>query len=162
MMDLPLPPEAFIAFLMAAKVHTYAAQMGNTDVTLLLPGSHQLEYRQGEMLYRDIYFGGDFFVGQETVYHQDRPIWCMGYAGGVLNEEAAGVATADLYACLRHALLQVQAERPYRGPKIFTEGGFIYQDLSQGSYERFWGQETISSRGKMVYELRYHGGLIRE
>ncbi|WP_232223941.1 hypothetical protein [Anoxybacteroides tepidamans] len=30
-------------------------------------GSKQLEYREGDYVYRDIYFGFAFFVGQETV-----------------------------------------------------------------------------------------------
>ena len=161
-MNLPLPEDLFIDFLISAKVHTYASQGGRTNAPSLLPGSHQLEYRRGEMLYLDIYFGGDFFVGQETVFFQDRAIWCMGYAGGVLDKEAAGLATEDLYSCLRHALLQVQAARPYRGPRLYQEGAFTYQDQSQGSFERFSGQETISFQGSTVFELHYHGGLIRD
>jgi len=108
-----------------------------------------------------VYFGGDFFIGQEIVYFQERPLWCMGYAGGVLREMQASVATVDLYACLRLALRQVQPARPYRGPALLQEGDFIYQDESRGSSERFWGQETITYQGQWVYELHYHGGLIR-
>ena len=83
-MALSISRTAFTTFLVNAKRQTYAAQGDDATVTPLLPGSRQLEYREGVLLYRDIYFGGASFVGQETVYDGPTPVWAMGYAGGVI------------------------------------------------------------------------------
>ncbi len=151
--------DPFVAFLIAAKLNTYAAQGDEASVAPLLPGAKQLEYRQGDLLYRDIYFGGDFFVGQETVYERDRPLWSMGYGGGLLP----GVATApaQAYDFLQAALRQIQAERPFRGPRFFQEGDFVYLDESEGDVPRFQGKESILYQGQPIYSLRYCGGMIR-
>ena len=81
------------AFLLQAKLHTYAAQGDEASVAPLLPGSRQLEYRDGFWFYRDIYFGGERFVGQETVYYDSTPVWAMSYAGGII---AAGVSAEEI------------------------------------------------------------------
>lgn len=60
--------ESILDFLVESKRQTYAAQGDNASVTPLLPGSRQLEYRNGSLFYRDVYFGVAYFVGQETIY----------------------------------------------------------------------------------------------
>lgn len=169
----PISLDALVAFLVEAKLHTYAAQDEQASVPSLLPGGRQLEYRRplaiGGLLYRDIYFGGDFFVGQETVYHLqgeqqaslERPIWAMNYAGGALPAAGeADVALQEIYAFLGSALRRVGAQRPYRGPRQWQDCAWIYQDESQGDPQRFWGREQITFQGALVYELRYAGGII--
>ena len=76
-MTLPLPEDKFRRFLCDAKRATYASQDGQTRVKPALKGAHQLEFLQGPLFYRDVYFGGDFFIGQETVYFQGTPLWGM-------------------------------------------------------------------------------------
>ncbi|MEQ7053084.1 hypothetical protein ABN764_20805 [Paenibacillaceae sp. P-4] len=44
-------------FLVDAKQCTYAAADNNTSVQPILPGSVQLEYRSGDYVYWDVYFG---------------------------------------------------------------------------------------------------------
>lgn len=152
--------DEFLAFLLKAKQSTYAA--GNEAVVSpLLPGSHQLEFAQGRWLYRDVYFGGDFFVGQETVYQEERPFWSMGYAGGLLDGVDASVDTGPLYDFLREALRHVGAERPFRGPHVYQKGVYGFSDIGDGHLGNFWGIETITWREQPVYRLRYHGGFIR-
>ena len=151
--------EPFIAFLIQAKLHTYAAQGDAANVMPLLPGAKQLEYREGDWFYRDIYFGGDYFVGQETIYFQERPFWSMGYAGGL--DRDLTTPPPGTYDFLQAALRRVQVERPFRGPNLYQEGDFVYQDASQGDTARFWGEESILFRGQRVYSLRYAGGMIR-
>ena len=51
----------FVQFLIKAKKSTYAALGDGASVAALLPGSHQLEFEEDSWLYRDVYFGGDFF-----------------------------------------------------------------------------------------------------
>jgi hypothetical protein len=152
--------EPFIEFLITAKLHTYASQGDAASVTPLLPGSHQLEYRQGDWFYRDIYFGGDYFVGQETVYHTGKPLWSMAYAGGALQQGAGIVETSRVYAFLQAALRAVPMEAPFRGPNHFQEGAFIYLCEHDGDVKRFWGREVIQYEGHEVYELRFSGGRL--
>jgi len=153
--------EAFLAFLPAAKRATYAAQGAAAPVPALLPGARQLEYRDGAFLYRDVYFGGAYFVGQETVYHADVPIWAMSYAGGVAPTITADAEIAAIYAFLRAALLQAPPERPYRGPQTVQDGPYTYADDSAGGLHAFWGRETISHENRTIYALRYSGGFLR-
>lgn len=154
---MPMVQEPFVAFLINAKRRTYASEGDEASVSPLLPGSRQLEYREGALLYRDIYFGFRHFVGQETVYYDSSPIWAMGYAGGILRPE---VDADEVYEILRLALQQVTPERPYRGPDMFRSGPYSYRNETDGPLERFWGIETIIREGYAVYQLRYHGGML--
>jgi hypothetical protein len=149
-------------FLIRAKRSTYAALEGAPRVPPLLPGSHQLEYAEGSWLYRDIYFGGGFFMGQETVYKEGVPVWGMGYAGGLVDDVNPALETAQVYDFLREALRQVSLERPYRGPHTYQQTDYAYSDIGEGHIANFWGVETITLQQKPVYRLRYHGGFIRE
>jgi hypothetical protein len=160
-MALPVPHKTFAAFLVKAKSQTYAAQGDDATLTPLLPGSRQLEYRDGPLLYRDIYFGGAYFVGQETVYYNSSALWAMGYAGGVKSGVGRPIDMRQVYDFLRAALRQVAVERPYRGPRTFRQGEYSYCDESQGPFDDFWGVETIAHRDQQVYQLRYSGGLLR-
>ncbi len=145
-------------FLMRAKLATYAAQGDQAVVSPALPGSHQLEYREDELLYRDIYFGGDFFVGQETVYQDDRPLWAMSYAGGI--HPNIPVEAGLVYVFLQEALRAVSNDKPFRGPANFEREHFSYTASSIGSVSRFFGTEIILYDGLPVYQLRFAGGLL--
>ena len=100
-------------------------------------------------------------MGQSTVYHESSPIWAICYAGGVTEPVVAQEELAQVYDFLRAALRRVTPERPYRGPRVLREGPYIYTDESEGDIERFSGEETITRSGKIVYRLRYHGGVLR-
>jgi len=93
----PLPELA--AFLHAAKFATYATQGDQASVTPLLPGSKQLEFRNGDFFYRDIYAGLFYFVGQEIAYFRDTPVWSMSYAGGMLPAADMSQAHNTLPLC---------------------------------------------------------------
>ncbi|GER84603.1 hypothetical protein KTAU_32390 [Thermogemmatispora aurantia] len=152
----------FLAFLLEAKRHTYAALGDAASVRSLLPGSRQLEWRDRAWLYRDIYFGMAFFVGQEVVSWQAQPVWSMAYAGGVM-EELGGQAekVAAIYAFLRRALRQVSAELPFRGPACWEEQDWRYINRVEGNLEVFQGEEEITAAGVVLYRLRYCGGFLR-
>lgn len=159
-MNLPISHESFIAFLINAKRHTYAAQGDDATITPLLPNSRQLEYQSGELLYRDIYFGLSRFAGQEIVYQGETPVWSMAYSGGLVPSTTITIEAKQIYAFLRASLSLVEAENPYRGPKIFQEGLFGYKNEDQGNIESFWGAETITYNGQQVYQLHYSGGAL--
>jgi len=148
--------ENFIEVLIAAKRATYASNDGG-QTEAVLPGSKQLEYRQGRYLYRDIYFGGNAFAGQELVYFEKRPYWSMVYAGSML----APVSDMEAFSIvLKGALMRVKPERPYRGPEEFRQAEWWYRDRSTGSPARFDGEEEIWQGSVCVYRLKYAGGLI--
>ena len=165
-LNLPVNRELFVTFLITAKRHTYAAQGGaDAAVTALLPGSRQLEYREGRLLYRDIYFGNDYFAGQETVYYDASPVWSMVYAGGGLQNVPRSIRSTvkmpQVYAFLQAALLHAPAEHPYRGPALWEQDDLVYSNEIHGDLERFWGMEAIGYQDVAVYQLHYSGGVLR-
>jgi len=157
--DARLMESAFKQFLVKTKRPTYAALGDDATVRALLAGSKQLEYRQGEFLYRDIYVGMSYFVGQEIVYRHDMPIWSMSYGGGLLPAVPTE-QRKNIYAFLRQALRQVPSDRPCRGPNSFEQGEFSYRNDCSGMIERFHGVERITAAAVPMYELRYAGGLL--
>jgi len=162
-MKLPIGRDELIAFLIDAKRRTYAAGGSESEavVTPLLLGSHQLEYRDGSLLYRDIYFGEAYFVGQETVYAGSAPIWAMCYAGGFTTSVNNQTEAGEIGGVLQAALREVTPERPYRGPSTFRRGIYSYGNEAEGDVYRFSGIETIARGDEVVYQLRYSGGVLR-
>ena len=149
-------------FLVDAKRKTYAGLDDDATVTaLLLPGSKQLEYRDGDLSYRDIYFGMRFFVGQETVQAAPGVIWSMSYSGGVVPAVVDRNEFLAIYAFLRQALLAIRDDRPFRGPPQFEDESFRYTNVSSGDVAEFHGEEQIFRGGLKLYGLRYGGGLLR-
>ena len=147
-------------FLIRAKQHTYAAQGDEASVNPHLAGSRQLEYREGSFFYRDIYFGVKFFVGQETVYIEEQPYWSMSYAGGISAFMTQQEDVQKIYAFLRSALRRVSREWIFRGPDEFSDGTYRYENQQDGDFTIFHGAEIIRENDKIVYMLRYNGGVL--
>ena len=149
-------------FLVEAKRKTYAGLDDDATISApLLPGSKQVEYRVGDLSYRDIYFGMRFFVGQETVQAESDVIWSMSYAGGVSSDVTDRNELLSIYAFLRQALLAIRDDQPFRGPPQFENGSFRYVNDSMGDVAEFHGEEQIYRDGMKVYGLRFSGGLLR-
>lgn len=151
---------ALAAFVRAAKLATYAASGDSASVAPLLPNTKQLEYSNGEFVYRDIYAGMEFFVGQELVYQSGKAVWSMGYSGGV-TVSATEAATTEIYRFLRNALVQVPEQLPLRGPASHSSGPLQYTCEVSGELDWFHGTEVISIAGSAVYELHFSGGTLR-
>lgn len=129
----------------------------------LLPyrlGSHDLQYIEGDWAYHDSYLGESDFIGQEAVYYQHRVVWAMNYFGRILNP--ARITSAQAGAMIKTSLSRMYAEGRFLGGFEHTEGDLTYVDSSDGGVEFFTGREWISRNGEVVYELVYHGGLIKE
>ena len=141
-----------VAFLIRAKQATYAGKGAETASSRT--GSHDLVYREDNLMYYDTYLGGDRFAGEEALWISDVPYWSMNYAGRVTGKNFSG----DF---LKEALLHVPEEEPYRGPREYTSGGYTYRCVTEGGFEWFRGKETIDYRGEQIYECVYHGGIIR-
>lgn len=148
----------FIPFLIRAKRATYAA--GGGEVTSSRPQSHDLAYQEGAWSYLDTYLGGFAFAGEEAVWKDGTPVWAMNYYGSMTFDPDARPIPDGFGDFLKHALMAVPAEAPYRGPADFREGRFTYTCRWDGSPERFHGEETIACDGEPIYLLRFHGGII--
>ena len=143
-------------FLVEAKINTYASK-GELTERILKDGSKELIYKEGEWKYRDRYFGSNKFIGEEIVWKNGRVIWGMNYYGKCLIDI---VSSKEVYQFLRKALRQVQKDRPFRGPMELMEDDWKYFDKSMGNIDDFEGYEKIFYQEKLVYELKYHGGVV--
>lgn len=144
-------------FILSAKAASYIGDGALAPSSR--PASHDLAYQSGKFRYLDSYFGGSDFIGEEIVYHLDGPLWGMNYYGvllkpGSISAEAVGKM---LKACL--SLMYRQGR--FLGGWSHTQGNLTYHDTSQGDLTQFSGREWIEKDGEVVYELVYHGGMIR-
>jgi hypothetical protein len=148
--------EQLKAFLIRAKQATYAS--GKAPQFSSRPGSHDLHYEEPGFLYIDTYQGGFHFIGEEVVWKDGVNIWGMNYYGKMLVDQVP-TGFGDF---LKHALLEVPQEKPYRGPENFKEGEFRYHCSIIGNPEHFSGVEHIYFKESMIYSLVFHGGEIRD
>ena len=123
--------------------------------------SKDYEYKKGNMLYHDTYFGGTNFIGEEVVYIDNKIYWAMNYYGVTLDENLGEEAMDN---ALRPALMQVGVSEniiPVRGPREYKTGDFKYTFEVSGDLTNFSGIETIYKNDKKIYELKCNGGLIK-
>ncbi|WP_074830443.1 DUF5680 domain-containing protein [Ruminococcus albus] len=139
-------------FLIRAKKATYAGKGGESESSR--PASHDLQYSEGGLTYIDTYLGGERFAGEEALWHDGEPFWAMNYVGRVTGENFSG----DF---LKEALLRVRADKPFRGPERFADGGYVYECEVSGDTSWFSGREIISLNGVQIYECLFHGGSIK-
>ncbi len=144
--------EEIIGFLIRAKKATYAGK--GAETTSSRPGSHDLVYRENDLMYYDTYLGGSDFAGEEALWIAGVPYWSMNYAGHVTGEEFSG----DF---LKEALLRVPAGQPFRGPAEYSSGDYCYRCRTTGDFFWFQGHEYITLRGKRIYECFFHGSRIK-
>jgi hypothetical protein len=158
-MSIGLVEGKFRQFLVNAKIATYASGSDEFNVSPALANSHQLEYVEGELLYRDIYYGGLHFIGMETVFQAEKPIWGMSYYGGVLPGSSEN-QMAGMPPVLKAALREVPLETPFRGPATFHQDEYIYENEIYGDLFTFQGTEIIRIQDQVIYRLHYSGGQI--
>lgn len=144
--------DRIIDFLIRAKKATYAGKGAETEPSRT--GSHDLIYREDDLMYYDTYLGGEKFAGEEALWINDIPYWSMNYVGRVTGDNFSG----DF---LKEALLNVPREIPFRGPLEYLNGDYRYDCTIDGSFDWFQGRETISYKGSEIYECYFHGGLIK-
>ena len=155
MQDLTL--EQLNRFVVRAKAATYVGN-GVPGPSCRL-GSHDLTYHENVFDYLDSYFGGSDFIGQEIVYSYGQPVWAMNYYGRLLEPSLFQAAEAG--QIIRESLSEMyKLERFLGGFEHVTENG-VYHDTSEGDVASFTGREWIERQGVKLYELVYHGGLIK-
>ncbi len=145
------------AFLIRAKKSTYVA--GGMKDSPSRPGSHDLTFREGDWTYRDSYFGGTDFLGQETVWFGDDPVWSMLYYGYILRPD---LIDGDRAAqTLRAALSQENAQGRLLDNFEWSGPHGLFRIQSEGTVEQFKGRETIAVNGTVAYALDYMGGVVK-
>ncbi|WP_246768783.1 DUF5680 domain-containing protein, partial [Salmonella enterica] len=146
-----------LSFLLKAKQCTYASSGGITNKVSPFNGAKILEYEEGELFYRDLYFGSLQFSGQEVIYQKGNSVWSMSYSGKC----SEGISPEIIYDFLRQALLKSTLEAPFRGPlTLYGDNGLRYTNLYTGDIDFFSGHEQIWQDEVLAYQLYYSGGWI--
>src|SRR3989338_5339251 len=170
-MNLPVEQTKFVEFLLRAMSKCWAGDGKDID-NPQRPGFKELEYCEGDFVYRYSYVGYYFAPGQEVVRFQGIPIWSMSYSGGMNPEyHEDRVLTKRVFAFLKEVLLQVDPSRPFRGPNFYVGKdefeGLRYIDHSIGNVLRFNGRESIlvekidkTIHQKEVFSQDYIGCLM--
>jgi transcriptional regulator with XRE-family HTH domain len=140
-----------VIFLCKAKKETYAGNGKEIEPSRL--ASHDLTFKEEDLMYYDSYLGGKNFSGQEAIWKSNVPIWSMNYSGRVLNELFSG----DF---LKEALALVDVTKPFRGPTVYVKNEYVYHCFYNGNFEWFNGYEEIAVRNQKTYECIFHGGII--
>jgi Domain of unknown function (DUF5680) len=146
------------AFIVRAKAATYVGD--GEHVTPCRTGSHDLRFLDGEWAYHDSYFGGSDFIGEEVVYFAEKPVWAMNYYGRILRDNL--LTGAEAGQMIKTSLSHMYSEGRFLGGFEYTENDLTYVDTSEGNTGSFHGRELIRRAQEIAYELRYHGGLIRD
>ena len=137
----------------AKKVYTNTDTYNAARVASSRLESKDLAYEEGDFKYLDTYVGSSHFSGAEVVWHKEVPVWSMNYVGRLLSGELGDF--------LSDVLAQVSVPMPYRGPAYYRDGKYTYVNLVSGEFEWFNGVEKIYYENELIYELSYHGGVIR-
>jgi Domain of unknown function (DUF5680) len=145
-------------FIVTAKTRTYAGS--GTASLSYRPRSHDLQFHEGDFSYLDSYFGGTDFIGQEVVYVQGQAVWAMNYYGRILEPDL--INSSEAGKIIKESLTELyKLERFLGGFEHSTSLG-TYTDTNEGTVASFAGREWITRATTKVYELFYHGGLIKD
>lgn len=144
-------------FIVAAKTATYVGEGRPADPSRR--GSHDLTHAAGDWAYRDSYFGGTDFLGQEVVWLAGEPVWAMSYYGYITNPDLIDASRAG--ATIKAALSAMYAQGRFLGGFDWSGPHGVYADRSTGDAGHFHGIETISVAGEEAYRLDYFGGLVK-
>jgi Domain of unknown function (DUF5680) len=145
------------AFVVRAKSATYVGSGSPAKPSRL--GSHDLVFGTDDWLYRDSYFGGTDFLGQETVWFRDEPVWAENYYGYILRPDLIDAVQAGL--TIKAALSAMYQEGRFLGGLDWFGPHGHCKDHSSGDVSHFYGREVILISGVEAYALDYCGGLIK-
>ncbi len=149
---VPTEIKELIDFRLKANRCTYAA--GCNRVQSTREASRDYRYAEDEFVYHDTYVGSESFAGQEAIWKNGRAVYAMNYCGRVLKDNFCS-------SFLKAALLEANPQMPYRGSEMYCSDEFIYRCKVNGDFTWFEGTEEIWDQTEMVYECRFHGGLIK-
>jgi hypothetical protein len=144
------------SFLVKAKKATYAS--GDESAKIIGEDkSTTLIFENGDWKYHDNYFGGEPYGGREVVFFQGKPVYIMTYYGWV-DEKVTEVK--EVYKTLQQALSLIPEDKPYRGPREYSQGDYSYINHFEGEIDSFYGEEVIKLGNATIYTAKYMGGLV--
>ena len=143
--------------IVAAKLACYVGGGARAAPSRL--GAHDLTWEEGDWRYRDSYFGGTDFIGQETVWRGDEPVWAMNYYGFITRADLIDGQRAG--ETIKAALATMYGEGRFLGGFSWSGPHGDYVDQSSGEVAHFFGREAILVDAVEAYGLHYCGGLIR-
>jgi hypothetical protein len=149
--------EQLEAFIVKAKAATYAGS--GAPVESSRSGSIDLCFEEGDFSYRDSYFGGADFIGEEVVWHRRGPVWAMNYYGYILEPDK--LSDEESGKVLKESLTALYREGRFLGGFRHQTALGLYVDTNEGDLTCFHGLEWTERDGERLYELRYHGGMIK-
>jgi Domain of unknown function (DUF5680) len=145
------------AFIVKAKRATYVGSGEKAEPSRL--GSHDLTFSEGNWSYRDSYFGGTDFLGQEAVWLKGEPVWAMSYYGYILRPDLIDGERAG--ETIKAALTAMYTQGRFLGDFDWEGPHGRYVDRSEGDVAHFSGREVILVQGVEAYALDYFGGLVK-
>lgn len=142
-------------FIFKARSKT-SAKLGG-EVSPALKGTTQAEYKEGDFLYRDVYYDGSkSFSGIEGVFYKESPVWSCSYFGKCEDSD---------WDEIDPILQKVQKDHPETMGWKYVEAeydGYKYicdPDLEAG-IEEIGGTEIIFKGDKQIYTLYYAGSSL--
>lgn len=150
--------EELSAFIVRAKSKTYVG--GAQKLLSYRLGSKDLQYAEGDLAYHDSYFGSTDFIGQEVVYFRGNVVWVMNYYGYILEPER--ITAAETIQMIRSSLSKMYEQGRFLGGFEHVEDDLRYVDGNDGDVSRLHGKEQIYRKEHLVYELVYHGGMLKD
>jgi hypothetical protein len=148
--------EMLHTFILRAKRASYVG--GGQKLLSYRLGSHDLQYFDSDWAYHDSYLGDSDFIGEEAVYFRQKVVWAMNYFGRIL---APDYTSAEAGALIKTSLTKMYNEGRFLGGFQIHQGNYTYVDTSEGDLQYFTGREWITRESQKVYELVYHGGLVK-
>lgn len=145
-------------FIVKAKKNCYVGDGKKIDSSR--HGSHDIEFKEDKWHYVDSYFGGTDFLGQEVVWFNFEPVWAMNYYGRIIKDELLNSDTSG--TIIKKSLSALYNENRFLGGFDYEYDGFHYNDKSKGDFKSFTGTEIILKDDICLYQLDYHGGIIRK
>ncbi|MFH1649700.1 MAG: DUF5680 domain-containing protein [Candidatus Woesearchaeota archaeon] len=161
----------FLKFLAKAHRSTYAAPAEVKAKTRvkppLIPGGTTYVFREGDWEYVDQYHGSFDAPGAEIVNFSGNTIWRMTYEGLIDSRIPEKEVKEEIWPFLGEALMTFPGDFPFRGPKRFEKGEFVYTfdakwDVPFGQKQpRLKGRESILRNGKEVFFQEITGTFVR-
>jgi hypothetical protein len=143
-------------FIIKAKLSGYASDGAGQEK--FDDGSIGFEFIGDGYRYLDRYYGFNPFVGAENIYDSDASlIWTMSYYGELSPGHSDPI---KIYSFLKEAMLLITPEYPFRGPASLEKENFRYENVQNGSLDRFHGVESIYEHDERVHYFYYHGGTM--
>jgi hypothetical protein len=147
-------PDGLARFLVIAKAESYAAD-DERRVLALDDGGSESSFTGDGFTYRDRWWGGARFAGQELVWWEGRAVWAMSFQGA--TDPSAPPEFPHFH---KRALRRVPAEAPFRGPPLHREGDLLYVNEWSGELSAFRGRERVLQGEREIYRLDYLGGAV--